>query len=83
MLTVCANIFLILLFSLRTFLTFTSRSHLVRLGERGVHTMELQKPMQLSLIGWEKFLGDSTEVLQAVDTGGVFMSIQVYLFLEE
>ena len=34
--------------------------------------MELQKPMQLYLIGWEKFLGDSTEVLQAVHTGGVF-----------
>ena len=83
MLTVYANIFLILLFSLRTFLTFNSRSHLVRLGERGVHTMELQKPMQLSLIGWEKFLGDSVEVLQAVDTGGVFYDCSGIPFLEE
>ena len=45
--------------------------------------MELQKPMQLSLIGWEKFLGDSVEVLQAVDTGGVFYDCSGIPFLEE
>lgn len=45
--------------------------------------MELQKPMQLSLTGWEKFLGDSIEVLQAVDTGGVFYDCLGIPFLEE
>ena len=45
--------------------------------------MELQKPKQLSLIGWEKFPGDSVEVLQAVDTGAVFYDCSGIPFLEE